>query len=277
VCFFWGTTYLAIRMSLESIPPMKLVALRFLLSGAILLLGAWLYGAKLPRGRELWVTALFGIMVLGGGNGCLVYAETLIPSGLAAIFITISPFWMVGLEALLPGGEKLTRAVLTGMLVGFGGVLVLLIKDDGSLALSANTLKGFLLLQLGNVLWTGGSLLQKRQNFSTNPVVSGAVQQFATGLAFVVPALVSDGSVRWEMRGTLALFYLVTFGSIVGYSAFIYAMNKLPIGLVSIYPYVNPVVAVALGWLFYREPFGGREFVAMAIIFLGVFLVKRAH
>jgi drug/metabolite transporter (DMT)-like permease len=107
-------------------------------------------------------------------------------------------------------------------------------------------------------------------------VVSGAVQQLAAGVAFLLPAmLVPEHPVRWSARGAGALMYLVVFGSIVGYSAYIYAMDKLPVAIVSIYTYVNPVVAVALGWLFYREPFGGREAVAMLVIFAGVALVKR--
>ena len=108
------------------------------------------------------------------------------------------------------------------------------------------------------------------------PAVSGGVQQLATGLAVAVPALLVPGNFfHWTSRGVLAVLYLVTFGSIVGYSAYIYAMDKLPVSLVSVYNYINPVVAVALGWLFYREPFGWRETGAMAVIFAGVAIVKR--
>src|SRR5215210_2102380 len=104
VYFFWGTTYLAIRMALESFPPLFMIGFRFLLSGGILLIAAKLLGATFPRGHDLWKTAAIGLLLLGGGNGALVYSETWIPSGLAALFVTASPFWMVGLEALLPGG-----------------------------------------------------------------------------------------------------------------------------------------------------------------------------
>src|SRR5918997_7023591 len=108
VYFFWGTTYLAIRMALEAVPPVLLIGSRFVLSGGILLIAAKLYGAKLPHGRELWLTALFGLIALGGGNGTLVFAEQWVPSGIAALFVTTSPFWMVGIDAVRGTGDKLS-------------------------------------------------------------------------------------------------------------------------------------------------------------------------
>src|SRR5687768_16404933 len=121
-------------MALESFPPMKLIALRFLASGAIMLLGSRLMGIALPRGRELWLTALFGILAIGGGNGALVFAEVWIPSGTAALFVTMSPFWMVGIEALLPGGERLHLPTLAGIFIGFLGVLILFAPGAGATA-----------------------------------------------------------------------------------------------------------------------------------------------
>src|SRR5947209_14060751 len=125
VYFFWGTTYLAIRVALESFPPLVLIAGRFTLSGLIMLIGAKLSGAVLPRGRELWITGLYGVIVLGGGNGCLVFAEQTVPSGLAALLLVTGPFWMVGLEAAFPGGEKLHLPTIAGIVVGCLGVVML--------------------------------------------------------------------------------------------------------------------------------------------------------
>ncbi|HET8546399.1 MAG TPA: EamA family transporter [Bryobacteraceae bacterium] len=275
VYFFWGTTYLAIRMALESFPPLVMISLRFLLSGVVLVIAAVLLRAHLPRGRELWMTAFYGVMALGGGNGTLVFAEQWIPSGLAALFITTGPFWMVGVEHLLPGGKRLHIPMLAGIAVGFTGVLMLVAPAAFGSGFQASLLKGFLVLQLGSVCWTTGSLLQRRHPARAHPIVSGAIQQVATGLAFVAPAaLIDERAVEWNPRGVAALVYLVVFGSIVGYSAYVYALNKLPVAVVSTYTYVNPVVAVFLGWVFYREPFGMREAVAMMMIFAGVALVK---
>ncbi len=276
MCLFWGTTYLAIRMALESFPPLILVASRFLTSGAIMLVVAAMLKAHIPRGRELWLTALNGVVVLGLGNAALTYAEVWVASGLAALFVTTSPFWMVGIEAALPGGERLHWPVLGAMAVGFAGAALLV--GPGALAggMSSNAVKGFLVLQFGCLCWALGSILQRRQTAKAHPVVSGAVQQLAAGLAFLLPAIfVREHPVQWSVRGVGAVLYLVVFGSIVGYSAYIYAMDKLPVAIVSIYTYVNPIVAVALGWVFYREPFGPRETAAMAIIFAGVAMVKR--
>jgi drug/metabolite transporter (DMT)-like permease len=275
ICFFWGTTYLVIRMALESVPPLFLVSGRFLLSGSMMLAAAWWAGIRLPRGRDLLWTSINGVLILGIGNGCLVFAETWIPSSLAALFISISPFWMVGLEAAVPGGEKLRLPVLAGMIAGLAGAAILVgpgIMDSG---FSGNTWKGFLILQLGSASWGLGSILQKRHRSQTHPVINGAIQQLAAGLAFAVPTLVSGqlpNSFHWKGMG--AVLYLVIFGSIVGYSSYIYALDRLPVSLVSIYTYINPVVAAILGWMFYREPFGRREIIAMAIIFCGVAIVK---
>ncbi len=276
VCFFWGTTYLGIRMALETIPPLALVSIRFLLSGSILLAAACWRGSPLPRGRDLRNACISGFLILGIGNGALVFAELRIPSGLAGLFITISPFWMVGLEALFPGGERLHGPTLFGMLAGLGGAALLLAPDLMGHTLSRNTLTGFLILQVGMASWSCGSIFQKRLAMKAHPIVVGSVHQLAAGMAFLPAALLApEHPIAWTGRGIGALLYLVVFGSIVGYSSYAYALDKLPVAIVSIYPYVNSVVAVTLGWLIYSEPFGVREAVAMLVIFTGVALVKR--
>jgi drug/metabolite transporter (DMT)-like permease len=276
VCFFWGTTYLGIRMALESFSPFALVCIRYIISGSILLAAAFFRKAHVPWGRELFFTALFGVLILGIGNGCLAFAELLIPSGLAAMFITTSPFWMVGIEALLPGGEKLHLPTVLGMLVGFAGTLLLVTPGVLAHGIRGPVLQAFLMLQVGCCAWSFGSISQRRYPTRAHPVVSGAVQQLATGLVYVVPALlVKSEPVRWNTRGISALVYLIIFGSLVGYSAYVYALDRLPVSVVSLYNYINPVVAVFLGWLIYREPVGWREIAAMVIIFAGVAIVKR--
>jgi drug/metabolite transporter (DMT)-like permease len=276
VCFFWGTTYLAIRIALESVPPFALVSIRFLLSGSLMLAAVAWRRSLLPRGRDLRNALINGVLILGIGNGALVFAELWIPSGLAGLFITISPFWLVGLEALLPGGERLHWPTIFGMLVGLCGAALLVTPDVMGHSLNRNILAGFLILQLGMASWSLGSIIQKRQEMKAHPIVVGAIHQLAAGLAFLPPALlVPEHPIAWSWRGAAAVLYLVVFGSIVGYSSYAYALDRLPVAVVSIYPYINSIVAVTLGWLFYREPFGWMEAVAMIIIFLGVALVKR--
>ena len=276
VCFFWGTTYLGIRMALESFPPLLLICARFVISGSLMLAAVALRGGELPRGRQLRAACLSGVLVLGFGNGCLVFAELWVPSGVACLIVTISPFWMVGAEALLPGGEALHLPSILGMLVGLGGAALLLAPDMHTHTFHAGLLDGFLVLQLGMAGWAFGSIYQRRQVTGAHPIVIGAVQQLAAGLSFLpLVLLFHEHPVHWSLRGVGAILYLVMFGSIVGYSAYIFALDRLPVAIASIYPYVNSVVAVTLGWLFYREPFGMREAAAMAIIFAGVALVKR--
>jgi drug/metabolite transporter (DMT)-like permease len=230
----------------------------------------------LPKGKELAWACFSGLLTLGVGNGMLVAAEVLIPSGIAGLITTISPFWMVGVEALLPGGDRLHAPTIAGMAVGLAGAALLFTPDPGAGAINHKLIAGFLLLQIGTAGWSFGSIIQRRKAGKAHPVIAGGVQQMAAGLAMIPVALASGNlTVHWSTRGVSAIVYLIVFGSLVGYSAYVYAMDKLPVAIVSVYPYVNAVVAVALGWLFYREPFGWRETGAMLIIFAGVAVVKR--
>jgi drug/metabolite transporter (DMT)-like permease len=277
VCFFWGTTYLGIRMSLETFAPLQLVSIRYILSGGIITVFALARGLHVPRGRDLAAACFSGFFTLGIGNGALVFAETMIPSGIAGLIITISPFWMVGFEALLPGGEGLHAPTIGGMALGMAGAALLFSPEPGAAAGAAhNLLIGFLVLQIGMAGWSFGSIYQRRQTGKAHPIVAGGVQQFAAGLILAPFALaVHEHPIHWSARGVSALCYLVVFGSIVGYSAYVYSLDRLPVAIVSVYPYVNAVVAVTLGWIFYREPFGPREAVAMVVIFASVWVVKR--
>jgi drug/metabolite transporter (DMT)-like permease len=280
VCVFWGTTYLGIRIAVEELPPPVMMCARYLLSGGMLLAIAALTGAHLPRGRELWLTALYGVIVIGIGTGSLAYAEQWVPSGPAALLVTTAPFWLVGVEALLPGGAALHWPTVGGMLVGVAGVAVLVSSPRfaSEISLSGTQLFwAFLLLQFGSAAWSTGSILQRRLKSRAHPFVSGAIQQLATGIAFGFPAAFSVGHTHWTARGIGATLYLAVFGGAIGYSCYVFAMNRLPVAIASTYTYVNPMVAVLLGSLLYGEPFIPREGAAMVVIFAGVGLVKRAQ
>jgi len=274
VCLFWGTTYLGLRIALESLPPLYLIAIRYVISGSILLVAAKIGGFRLPRGGELWRTAVCGVICIGVGNSFLAISELLIPSGMAALFYTTAPFLMVGIDALLPHGKRPSLFTTGGLFVGLLGVIFLILpaRHEG---ISGHTLSGFLVLQIGAVGWVLGALLQKRVKAHSEAFVTGAVQQMAAGLATFIPAFFLETPPHAiTMRSALAIVYLVIFGAIIGFSAFVYSIAHLPVAIVSIYTFVNPVVAIALGWLFFREPFGQREFTAMLIIFAGIVLVR---
>ncbi len=275
VCFFWGTTYLGIRMSLETFAPLELISFRFIISGGLLVLFALVRGLPLPRGNELKTTCLSGLLVLGIGNGALVFAEVAIPSGIAGLIVTMSPFWMIGAEALLPGGERLHAPTIGAMAVGLVGASLLFTPDAGA-GYGRSLIYGFLILQIGMAGWCFGSIYQRRNSGKAHPMIAGGVQQLAAGIILLPLALaVPQHPIHWSVRGVCAVLYLVTFGSIVGYSAYVYALDRLAVAVVSVYPYVNSIVAVALGWLFYREHFGAREALSMLIIFASVALVKK--
>lgn len=275
VCLFWGTTYLAIRISLETLPPAIMLGIRYVLSGSALLLAAKLAHIPLPRGRELWLTALCGLIGIGLGNGLLFLAELRIPSGTAALFYTTAPFWMVGIDAFLPHGAKPLVATILGLLVGMLGVAYMIYPAAIHEGMHGNTWPGFLLIQVSAATWTLGSLLQKRVRSHAPAFVSGAVQQFAAGVtSLAFGAAFEKTPEAVGTRAVLAVVYLVVFGSIIGYSAFIYVVKNLPVAVASIYYFVNPLVAVSLGWLFFREPFGVRSAIAMLIVFIGIGIVR---
>lgn len=278
VCLFWGTTYLGIRIAVESLPPATLMCVRYLLSGGAMLIGSFVIGARLPRGRELWVTALCGILTIGIGTGTLAYVEQWTPSGLSALFVTTSPFWLTATEAVMPGGEALHAPTIRALLVGGAGS-VLLLTDGNALGATGgrSLVTAFLLLQAGSVSWAAGSIIQRRMSSPTHPFVSAAIQQLATGIAYLTPALFQVHQAHWTNRAVGATLYLAVFGGIIGYSSYVFAMNRLPVAMASIYTYINPIVAVLLGGMFYSESFTRREAIAMVVIFAGVWLVKRAQ
>ena len=155
VCWLWGTTYLGIRMANESLPLPFFVSARFLLSGGVLLAICLWRRARLPRGRELADTLWSGILTLGVGNGCLILSEHYIPSGIAALFVATTPFWMVGAEALFPEGERIGGRTLAGLLIGFAGCAVLVAPELGRLGFASAYWKGFAALQVGALGWAG--------------------------------------------------------------------------------------------------------------------------
>lgn len=258
--------------------------LRYTGSGGILLLGAWLKGAAFPKKNEAWKTAMYGVITIGGGTGSLAYAEQWIPSGLAALLVSTQPFWLTGLESMTKNGERLHAPALRGMLMGLAGLIFLivpsLISGPGlqSVIQPRDFFLGFLVLQFSAAVWSAGSIGQRKLATHAHPFVSGGVQQLATGLIFALPAFWPGQAQHqtWTKTGIVAIVYLAVFGGIVGYSAYIFALDRLPVALVSIYNYINPLVAVILGYLVYREPFGWPEAVGMVIIFVGVAMVRWA-
>lgn len=277
VCIFWGTTYLAIRVCLESMPPLLMAGLRNLLAGV--LLAVLLSTRKVPMpARSSWPgLALLGLLLLGVANGSVVWAEQWVPSGVTAVVVASTPFWMVGLEALLPSGERLTARRLAGLVLGFIGILMLVWPDMLAAGSGGRDfVGGFVALQCACVSWTIGSAYSRRHALHENALAAAAAQMACGGAALVLlgSAMGEWPRLHFTMRSTAAFVYLILFGSIVGFAAYAYALRHLPVSTVSLYAYANPVIAVILGTLLLDEPFTGRMAVAVLVIFTGILVVR---
>jgi drug/metabolite transporter (DMT)-like permease len=279
VCFFWGTTYMAIRVGLETLPPMLFAGIRFLIAGTILLAGVrWWSGARLPVGREWLHQGIVGLMLLGIGNGFVVWAEKTVPSGLAALLVATSPFWIAGFERLRREGERSSGRAILGMVVGFIGLILLVAPGLFGTAYGQGFLLGVVLLQVACASWSAGSVYAKHHQTPLAPLMGASIQMLVAGTALTIfgSALGEWKVISFSGRSLSAIAYLIVFGSIVAYGSYNYAIQKLPLSLVTMYSYINPIIAVLLGWLILNEGLGWRVCAAMAIILGGVALVKTA-
>jgi drug/metabolite transporter (DMT)-like permease len=278
VCVIWGTTYLGIRVALEATPPALMGGIRWTVAGALLVAIATLRGERLPS-VALWPSlGLQGLLMIGVGNGFVNWAEQYVPSGLAAVTLATSPFWMSGVEALRANGERLSRKALVGLVLGFTGILVL-VWPDLNLGDSAGlqfTL-GILALQVACLGWAIGSSYSKRHPHGASVIAATAVQMILGGLVMLAAGTLLGEWPRVHLagRGVWALTYLVFVGSIGGFVSYIYALQHLPVATVSLYAYANPLIAVVLGALLLGESFTTRTVVSMSIVFAGMALVRR--
>jgi drug/metabolite transporter (DMT)-like permease len=276
VCVIWGTTYLVIRIGVGHLPPMLFAGIRWIIAGAIFIVFLRWRGRPLPKANEIVHLAVVGLALIGFGNGLVVFAEQWIPSGLAALLITTVPFFMVGIESFLPKGPRLNATIITGLAMGFLGAFLIFGEDIRYLA-DPDNLKGVLGLLGAVFFWSAGSLYSKYVKLNVHPLMGASVEMLIAGL--VLSGIgISIGELprlNFEINGLLSLAYLVIIGSLVGYTSYIYVIDKLPLSLVSTYAYINPVIALFLGWLILDEKLNLQIAIAAAVIIAGVFIVKR--
>jgi drug/metabolite transporter (DMT)-like permease len=277
VCVVWGTTYLFIRIGVETIPPLLLTATRYLGAGVILLLIAALRGDRLPRDRRTLGEIVFvGVLLVGVGNLSVVWAEQWVPSGIAALLVATAPFWATVMEGLRAGGERVQRRRLGGMLLGFAGVALLVTPGGAGGAFDHRFLLGAIVIQLGCVGWQYGTSRGKYNLASVPPLMSSGLQAFAGGAIVGIAGLAFGELPRFHVtpRTLVALLYLMIFGSVIAFTAYIYALRSLRTTTLSLYSYVNPVVAVILGWIVLNERLTWVSITAMAVILAGVALTQ---
>lgn len=280
VYIIWGSTYLAIRFAVETTPPFLMAAVRFLISGVILYALARMRGSPRPTGSHWKHATVVGALLLVGGNGAVVWAEQTVPSGMTALIVAILPFWIVILEWALPGHRRPTRGIIAGLIVGVIGLAILLgpaiVSEKAEMSLS-----GGLILILGSLSWALGSLYSKHAKMPS-PLLTTGMEMLSGGVLLLVCAFIlrepSNFDVHAVSRASaLGLLYLTTFGSLIGFTAYIYLLEHVPASRVATYAYVNPVVAVILGWFIGREPLTIRTMVAAAVIIGAVALITTAR
>ncbi len=280
VYFFWGSTYLGIAIAVEHIGAPLMGGLRFTTAGVLML--AWCA----LTGRRVRVTlaeavrlAVIGILLLSIANVVLAWAEETVPTGLAALIVSITPLWFLVIDTWIMRGDHLSRRGIAGLILGIGGIVVLLWpKLHATTALGQKELWASLALLGGSLAWAVGSVLSKRWSTSADAFVgSGWQMTFAGIVNFGVAAVFGDyGHAVWTIRGLSAIVYLIIFGSWVGFSAYIWLLKNVPMPKVATYAYVNPIVAVLLGWLILHERVDAYILAGSAIIIAGVALVTSA-
>ena len=280
VCLIWGTTYLGIRISLESIPPLLMAALRWITAGGLLIVVLKMRGEQMPHRREWPTLTLLGVLLLGFGNGAVVWAEQTVPSGLTAVLVATSPFWMVSIDAVMPDGERLTLRRTLGLIVGFAGIVMLVWPEihvgEGGRAF----LGGVVAAQVACIGWAVGSSYARKRGRghakAENVLVTAAFEMLFGGIVLLIVGLaIGEGPrLAFTPRSGGALLYLIFAGAIGGFSAYAYALKHLPVATVSLYAYVNPIIAVVLGTVVLSEPFNARMGIAAAVVLAGMLMVR---
>lgn len=273
----WGSTYLAIRFGVETIPPFLMAGIRFVLAGSLLFFVELRRGSPLPTRAQWRSAAIIGGLLLLIGNGGVTWAELSIPSGVTALLIGTSPLWFVVLDWLLFNGGRPTRQTSLGLAVGLCGV-VLLVGPDRILEGGGLSISGILVLMIATAAWAGGSLYSRRAPLPASPFMATAIEMLAGGGLLLVLSLILGEPFHVDsdsvtMKSVLALGYLFLFGSLVGFTAYVWLLRVSTPARVSTYAFVNPVIAVLLGWTLGGEEMTGRMLIAALIIVVGVVLI----
>jgi drug/metabolite transporter (DMT)-like permease len=277
VYIIWGSTYLFIKYAIESIPPFMLGASRFVVAGALLYAIALWRGGKHAGPRDFRLAMLTGVLMLGMGNGAVMWAELSVPSGVVALIVSAVPIMIVLIDWLRPRGVRPRSAVFIGLALGFAGMVVLI--GPRAIVGRGNVDEiGAAILMVGCTSWAFGSILTRGKSSAASPFIFSALQMMAAGGAMLIASLALGEPWRFSVgdvtaKSAWSWVYLALAGSVIGYTAYVYLLGAVSATKASTYAYVNPVIAVVLGWAFANEPIGIRTLVAAAIILAGVAMI----
>lgn len=279
VCIIWGTTYLAIRIGVADFPAFLFSGIRQIIAGAILSLFMLTLGkVKWPNKKDLLIQALGGFFMITLGNGLVGYGEVYVSSGLAAIICSMMPIWVILINMKVSEDERPTLPVVAGLIIGLSGILLIFKEHLAEFSNPAYTV-GISMIFIANLGWAAGSVWMKRKNQNSNAFLNAGLQMFFGGV-FMLPASVAFDdytNVVWTSDVLYSMLYLIIMGSVVAYACYSYAIKKLPMTIVSMYAYINPLVAVLLGWLVLNEKLNLIIGIAMVITIAGIYIVNRGY
>ncbi|MES2628352.1 MAG: EamA family transporter [Bacteroidota bacterium] len=275
VSFFWGTTYLGIRIGVRSIPPFWLAGLRQTAAGLLVIVYCLFRGTKLPAWKEYSKTIVPGLLMIAAGNGLVTWAEQNIESGLAAILCSMNPVWVMLLTWIFVQKETFDRKLIMGVALGFVGILVIFSNSLSDFT-DPRYISGIIAIVLANIGWAAGTLYVSKVKTGLSPVYAAGWQMFTAGLVLAAISFITEKPFETEYttEGVLALVYLTIFGSIVAYGAFLYVLKHLSATKASAYAYINTVVAVLLGWMWLGEQITLNIILGTLITIYGIYLVN---
>jgi drug/metabolite transporter (DMT)-like permease len=279
ICLIWGTTYLVLRIAVLHFPPLLFVTIRQIIAGGILM------GFMMISGKTSWPDiahirrqAIAGFFMISLGNGLVAWAEVLIPSGVAAIICSLMPVMVILINLAINKEERPTVAILVGVLLGLTGIMIIFGEHLTQFS-NIEYQVGILVIFIAVISWASGSVWLKRRGNDGNAFMNAGLQMFFGGIWLIPATLIFEdpSQVTWSPEALYSLVYLVLIGSIVAYACYSYVLRKLPMTVVSLYAYVNPIVAVLLGWLVLNEKLNLKIWIAILITVAGIYIVNRGY
>lgn len=279
ICIIWGTTYLALRIAVQHFPPFLFTGLRQVTAGLLLI------GFMLTIGKAVWPDrghlirqAIAGFFIISMGNGLVAFAEIHVSSGIAAVICSLLPVTVIMINLTINRDEKPTMPVYIGTALGFAGIMMVFGEHLNEFS-NQGYIYGIILIFIAELCWAGASVWIKKKNSDTNPFLNAGLQMFFGGIWILPFSFFFDdfSAISWNAEAGYAMLYLVIFGSVIAFTCYSYALRKLPVTIVSLYAYVNPLVAVVLGWIVLDEKLNEKIIAAILITIAGIYLVNRGY